>query len=269
MIKITYRTTRGFTLIELLVVIAIIALLAAILFPVFARTRENARKSSCQSNLRQIAIGLQQYMSDYDGYMMGSEASGSSGFVVSWSSQVGPYVKSGQVFACPSAERNVFTPDARFVNPAAGGRSRYCGLTTNDGSSAAQRKVDTLSYGRNLIQSGNWTTAGFTGGNKYGFAISSATTTPTNESDVEDPAGTIHIYDAITGTTSATADPCTQGNSIRSISAETSTDHFSNSDASKVATRHFDGFNAMFGDGHVKWLQYNTTKANQWSVQKD
>ena len=57
---------RGFTLIELLVVIAIIALLAAILFPVFARARENARKSSCQNNVKQIGIGFQQYVQDFD-----------------------------------------------------------------------------------------------------------------------------------------------------------------------------------------------------------
>src|SRR5690349_4775228 len=56
----------GFTLIELLVVIAIIALLAAILFPVFARARENARRASCQSNLKQIGLGIMQYTQDYD-----------------------------------------------------------------------------------------------------------------------------------------------------------------------------------------------------------
>jgi prepilin-type N-terminal cleavage/methylation domain-containing protein len=60
------KSTRGFTLIELLVVIAIIAILAAILFPVFARARENARRASCQSNLKQIALGVFQYTQDFD-----------------------------------------------------------------------------------------------------------------------------------------------------------------------------------------------------------
>jgi prepilin-type N-terminal cleavage/methylation domain-containing protein len=260
---------RGFTLIELLVVIAIIALLAAILFPVFGRARENARKSSCANNLKQIGTGLAQYMSDYDGYMMGSEAIALGTAVTSWPTQVNAYIKNGQVFICPSGERGVFAPNPTLINPSVGGRSRYCGVTTTDGSTGSVGQIPGLSYGRNLIQSGNWTTGGFTGGNKYGFTISSATTTPVHESDVEDPAGTIHIFDSITGTTSTTSDPCTQGNSIRSINAENRTDHFNNSEASKVAHRHFEGFNAVYGDGHVKWIQFATTKAKDWSVQKD
>ena len=59
---------KAFTLVELLIVIAIIALLAAILFPAFSRARESARRSSCQSNLKQISLGLMQYAQEYDGH---------------------------------------------------------------------------------------------------------------------------------------------------------------------------------------------------------
>jgi prepilin-type N-terminal cleavage/methylation domain-containing protein len=100
----------GFTLIELLVVIAIIALLAAILFPVFARARENARKSGCQNNMKQIGIGILQYVQDYDETMPqqpnnDNETVGTppgTGGRVSIADRVQPYLKSHQVWTCPS-----------------------------------------------------------------------------------------------------------------------------------------------------------------------
>lgn len=101
--------SRGFTLIELLVVIAIIAILAAILFPVFARARENARRSSCQSNLKQMALGIKQYVQDYDEmfpprYNAGAPAPGglTAQNTGGWPILIEPYVKSEQLFQCPS-----------------------------------------------------------------------------------------------------------------------------------------------------------------------
>ncbi|UCH34100.1 MAG: prepilin-type N-terminal cleavage/methylation domain-containing protein, partial [Armatimonadota bacterium] len=73
------RKNRGFTLIELLVVIAIIAILAAILFPVFARAREAARKATCLSNLKQIALAAIMYAQDYDEVLPAANASGAKG----------------------------------------------------------------------------------------------------------------------------------------------------------------------------------------------
>jgi prepilin-type N-terminal cleavage/methylation domain-containing protein/prepilin-type processing-associated H-X9-DG protein len=97
----------GFTLIELLVVIAIIAILAAILFPVFARARENARRASCLSNMKQLGLGIMQYTQDFDETMpfagRTAQVSGCNGsWCGHWAQDVQPYVKSLQVFGCPS-----------------------------------------------------------------------------------------------------------------------------------------------------------------------
>lgn len=97
------KTKRsGFTLIELLVVIAIIAILAAILFPVFARARENARRSSCMSNLKQLGLGLMMYVDDYDEHMPMNGYNAGGGIYRSWRVSLQPYIKSTQVFVCPS-----------------------------------------------------------------------------------------------------------------------------------------------------------------------
>jgi prepilin-type N-terminal cleavage/methylation domain-containing protein/prepilin-type processing-associated H-X9-DG protein len=93
-------TRRGFTLIELLVVIAIIAILAAILFPVFAKAREKARQSSCLSNLKQIGLATLQYIQDYDETFPAHQRD--NAHVTTVQTQMSPYMKSLQLWVCPS-----------------------------------------------------------------------------------------------------------------------------------------------------------------------
>jgi prepilin-type N-terminal cleavage/methylation domain-containing protein/prepilin-type processing-associated H-X9-DG protein len=98
------RSTKGFTLIELLVVIAIIAILAAILFPVFAQAREKARQASCVSNEKQLSLAVIQYAQDYDErYPIGMTSGGDWQPITNyWVGKIQPYVKNYQVFGCPS-----------------------------------------------------------------------------------------------------------------------------------------------------------------------
>jgi prepilin-type N-terminal cleavage/methylation domain-containing protein/prepilin-type processing-associated H-X9-DG protein len=98
----TKRKPKGFTLIELLVVIAIISILAAILFPVFARARENARRANCLSNLKQLGLAIMQYTQDYDEKLPGiRKGANTPGTYVTWVTLIQPYAKSIQVYTCP------------------------------------------------------------------------------------------------------------------------------------------------------------------------
>lgn len=114
--KSVNRST-GFTLIELLVVISIIAILAAILFPVFARARENARRAACMSNLKQIGLGIMQYVQDYDSKYPfdGAEYPSTPGKLPQI---LEPYSKSTQIFRCPSDPKAGGSLSSYFVTSA-------------------------------------------------------------------------------------------------------------------------------------------------------
>ncbi|MGE5532557.1 MAG: DUF1559 domain-containing protein [Bacteroidota bacterium] len=112
---------RGFTLIELLVVIAIIAILAAILFPVFAKAREKARQSSCLSNLKQINLAWLSYAQDYDEMVCAARvtptSSASASYKYDFPAVLMPYIKNNQVFDCPSSSATKYT-GGQFYYPA-------------------------------------------------------------------------------------------------------------------------------------------------------
>lgn len=164
--KQTDTNKRGFTLIELLVVIAIIAILAAILFPAFARARENARRASCMNNLKQIGLGIMQYVQDYDerypsaldgviggpytrqtvagtpGRKYRLNGNGVANDYISWMDMIFPYVKSVQIFDCPSqAQTNTYTPSYAYNGSISGYDNDKYGrpaATRNMGNSMAE-----------------------------------------------------------------------------------------------------------------------------------
>jgi len=114
------KNLSGFTLIELLVVIAIVAILAAILFPVFAQARDKARSASCLSNEKQIGLGLMMYTQDYDetyptAYMYKNNTAttngGSAGGYIHYSAMIQPYIKSDKIWVCPSDKLGGVGPD--------------------------------------------------------------------------------------------------------------------------------------------------------------
>ncbi|MFP3903937.1 MAG: prepilin-type N-terminal cleavage/methylation domain-containing protein [Armatimonadota bacterium] len=105
----------GFTLIELLVVIAIIAILAAILFPVFARAREKARQSSCLNNVKQLNLALQMYAQDYDENI--TYAWYESPDASTWWEKLEPYSKNKQIWVCPSKDFGHATESNPYPDP--------------------------------------------------------------------------------------------------------------------------------------------------------
>jgi prepilin-type N-terminal cleavage/methylation domain-containing protein/prepilin-type processing-associated H-X9-DG protein len=116
---------RGFTLIELLVVIAIIAILAAILFPVFAKAREKARQTSCLSNLKQLMLALVMYKQDYDEkwprHCWGDTVCAPNPAASNWPNGAYAYIKNKQIFECGSNSPGCMMPAVRQQNPAVWG----------------------------------------------------------------------------------------------------------------------------------------------------
>ena len=205
---------RGFTLIELLVVIAIIAILAAILFPVFAKAREKARQSSCSANVKQIQTAVLQYCQDYDEtYSKARNFNSSLGLYVTTHL---PYIKSPQLYQCPSLEQNGYTGTATIA--ALGGMP-----------------YNKIMYGWNL-----GTNPGTATGYDNGMGYYEGDGQPWRKmAQIEQPAETINLADI-------SYRKGTYNNYLYLVHPD--------SDKTYLPNLHNEGGNYGFCDGHVKWM---------------
>lgn len=219
MSKFTRFQRSAFTLIELLVVIAIIAILAAILFPVFGRARENARRTSCQSNLKQMGLGMMQYVQDYDEYYplpFHRVASNPNNFQMvgnetGWAWVIQPYTKSSQIFHCPSVPGTQVWPPNAFNNQEKPGATDYAynrniGFQNADASTGRSINQSAMTFASNILMVYHFTPAG------------TGSSTPGNT--------------------------CINGKFAKMDNGITGT-----------AKIHLEGSNYMFADGHVKWYK--------------
>lgn len=229
---VTRRNIAGFTLIELLVVIAIVGILSAILFPVFARARENARKATCQSNLKQISLAFKQYVQDYDETypLGGSNISGAGLYPYNppygWVDMLYPYAKNFGIWQCPSEPKAAPAPNSPSYSI---GFSDYW-------------------YNNNIFP-GNRPVS------EAAFASTSQTVV-VGEGSSNALNGSTSRY-INTGTTDNGNSPstslCTSVAFARIGNLSIST----GDDSREAAVRHSEGFNVAFADGHVKWYKGN------------
>lgn len=212
----------GFTLIELLVVIAIIAILASILFPVFAQARERARAASCLSNTKQLGLASQMYTQDWDEKLVSyAYHNYGTGRTIGWQEALLPYMKSIQLFVCPSA-RKIST------NP-----SNAC-----DPTKVLASGIGTGSYGYNYQHLGTYT------GPDALRDVSMAAVTR--------PAETVLLTEITAVTfTGAIITPQSWG----SASADDCATPTGALWGDQFATWHFGGSNVAFVDGHSKWMR--------------
>jgi len=250
------RANYAFTLIELLVVIAIIAILAAILFPVFAKAREKARQISCLSNMKQLGLGYTQYEQDYDEKNpngINVYAPGGNG----WAGEVYPYVKSVQVYKCPddSTGNQVFVSYAYNSNNTI---PSYDGNKGVDSYSIAQYNAPAKTVLLAEVQGNaysptdnSWSPAGGGGETTYG-----------NGSNGASPAGF-----GVNGFGSATTNLGGAGGYTTPPTLKWATGYMRNAQAedqvayAQPTGRHSDGSNFLMADNHAKFFRPNSVSA--------
>jgi prepilin-type N-terminal cleavage/methylation domain-containing protein/prepilin-type processing-associated H-X9-DG protein len=213
------RKRTGFTLIEILVVIAIIALLAAILFPVFARARENARRTSCASNEKQIFLGLSQYTQDYEGWY--PPVTTAAGCASGWVDAIQPYIKSKQLFQCPGGQAS--------VPSTASNQQNYNDYWLNTGAQIQNKSSFRAPAVTVLFGEGS-----FDKGSLVGMAGYSPGTACLNYTGCRGHGS---------GAAGSDTNACAAG--------ETKLVNF----PGNAAERHLGGTNFAFADGHVKWIK--------------
>ena len=254
----------GFTLIELLFVIAIIAILAAILFPVFGRARENGRRASCQSNLKQIGLGLMQYVQDNNERVpvacadQGISAAGTTDGVciagrdVVWMSAIQPYVKSTELFTCPSADfegADLVLADSSLPGYAA--------------------KVSYTTAGSYIMNAWNYN-ATVNGPKGPGAPTTVGIGTGMKLSTIQDPSRTLWVGDGngspwftATGTAPPAVDP-DDGNGMRNMGNKTYGEG-----RGAFIERHLETCSFLYADGHVKSIKLNDVTLPLLTVRQD
>lgn len=239
----------AFTLIEILVVIAIISILASILFPVFARARENARRASCQSNLKQIGMGMMMYSQDYDERLVPQsifgpgEHGGASNFY--WNYCIAPYVKSEQIYVCPSRSQTSL--------------NYYKSPQTNYGYNRSGQPTNALvlSGSANYALGGTFSSSGAMVGSSTVLSLAA----------IPDPSGTIALGDAVTWN-SASADGLSYYGNGASFLMWNSANPSTGAMPYRADPRHLEGANFVYLDGHVKW-QKTPVPSTMFSVNQD
>jgi prepilin-type N-terminal cleavage/methylation domain-containing protein len=275
------QRNKGFTLIELLVVIAIIAILAAILFPVFAKVREKARQTACLSNIRQLGLAIGQYANDYDDHFPnGADASGRAS---GWAYTVYPYTSSAAVFTCPDDSSQ--TGQGTF---ALNGQTRpyasssygyntdfayqdYFGNPSQSGCGASTCPNGNKSYGQEYMTEPDKTVVLFevTGSRFYDITDSNRLDPKADGNFGASASGNGLGFDSYNG---GNVDPV-GGNEPASAAAATPTDgfvkydtgYFQNSTINGMFRnpigRHSGGTNYLLGDYHAKWLRSSSISA--------